>query len=126
MKTSSNYCSVSISQSGIGNEINRFLDMLWMERGLSDNTLYAYRNDLLSFARWLQQKGMSFNDVQDADIRVFLASIKGYSVRTLARRLSCLRQFYSYQPSIPLARALKAAGCGIVMMALKANGSRWA
>ena len=97
MKISSNQRSVSINQSDIRGEINRFLDMLWMERGLSDNTLYAYRNDLLTFARWLQQKGMSFNDVQDADIRVYLASIKGYSVRTLARRLSCLRQFYSYQ-----------------------------
>lgn len=83
-------------RSDIENEINRFLDMLWMERGLSDNTLSAYRNDLVMFARWLQQKGMGFNDAQDADIRVYLASIRGYSVRTLARRLSCLRQFYSY------------------------------
>lgn len=97
MKISSNQRSVSINQSDIRGEINRFLDMLWMERGLSDNTLSAYRNDLLAFAKWLTQKGKIFDDAQDADIRVYLASNKSYSVRTLARRLSCIRQFYSYQ-----------------------------
>ena len=35
--------------------IEQFLDALWMERGLSDNTLSAYRNDLTQFALWLQQ-----------------------------------------------------------------------
>lgn len=96
MKVSTKHHPGSSIRPDIDNEINRFLDMLWMERGLSDNTLSAYRNDLVMFARWLQQKGMDFNDAQDADIRVYLASIRGYSVRTLARRLSCLRQFYSY------------------------------
>jgi len=96
MKTSNNHRSVVTNQSDVGSEINRFLDMLWMERGLSDNTLSAYRSDLLAFAGWLQHKGMNFQDAQDADIKVYLASVRGYSVRTLARRLSCLRRYYNY------------------------------
>jgi len=97
MKVSPDQRSGSINQSDTESVINHFLDMLWMEHGLSDNTLSAYRSDLQTFTKWLQQKGLDLTDVQDADIRVFLASIRGYSVRTLARRLSCLRRFYSYQ-----------------------------
>ena len=97
MKISAKHHSLPLNKTDVGSEINRFLDMLWMERGLSDNTLSAYRNDLLAFAKWLTQKGKIFDDAQDADIRVYLASNKSYSVRTLARRLSCIRQFYSYQ-----------------------------
>ena len=97
MKISAKHHSGPLNKTDVGSEINRFLDMLWMERGLSDNTLSAYRNDLLAFAKWLTQKGKIFDDAQDADIRVYLASNKSYSVRTLARRLSCIRQFYSYQ-----------------------------
>ena len=33
--------------------IDRFLDAIWMERGLSNNTLAAYRNDLYAFVVWL-------------------------------------------------------------------------
>ena len=34
-------------------EIDRYLDEVWLERGLSENTLAAYRNDLAGFAAWL-------------------------------------------------------------------------
>ncbi len=77
--------------------INQFLDMLWMERGISENTLTAYRSDLLSFASWLNTKGMEMREAQDADVRAYLGSIQKSSVRTLARKLSSLRRFYSYQ-----------------------------
>jgi hypothetical protein len=36
--------------------INRFLDAVWMERGLSANTLAAYRADLTALGRWLDQR----------------------------------------------------------------------
>jgi integrase/recombinase XerD len=36
--------------------IEGFIDRLWMERGLSDNTLNAYRTDLQGLARWLREK----------------------------------------------------------------------
>jgi len=76
--------------------VSRFLDMLWMERGLSENTLSAYRSDLLAFARWLNHKGVRLEEAQDADLRDYLGSFTQPSARTLARRLSSLRRFYKY------------------------------
>jgi len=76
--------------------ISRFLDVLWMERGLSENTLSAYRSDLTAFARWLNRKSVRLEEAQDADLRDYLGSFKQTSARTLARRLSSLRRFYLY------------------------------
>jgi integrase/recombinase XerD len=39
--------------------IDRFLDALWLEKGLSDNTRQAYRSDLALFNGWLQESGTS-------------------------------------------------------------------
>ena len=77
--------------------IASFLDMLWMERGISENTLSAYRSDLLAFAGWLNSKGIDLQQAQDADLRAYLGSIQNSSARTMARRLSSLRRFYRYQ-----------------------------
>ena len=76
--------------------IDRFLDSLWMERGVSDNTLAAYRSDLLAFAHWMNRKKSHIYEAQDGDLRTYLASGRGRSVRTLARRLSSLRRMYGY------------------------------
>ena len=39
--------------------IEQFLDALWMERGLAEQTLQAYRSDLEKFSRWLDERGDS-------------------------------------------------------------------
>lgn len=76
--------------------IDRVLDALWMERGISDNTLAAYRSDILKFAEWLAHRGIDLLHAHDADLRLYLAGMDNRSVRTLSRRLSSLRQFYGY------------------------------
>jgi len=76
--------------------VNQFLDALWMERGVSDNTLTAYRSDLLAFAVWLDKQGNTLQGAEDGDLRTYLAGFNNQSVRTLARRLSSLRRLYSY------------------------------
>src|SRR5947207_14359378 len=38
--------------------VTRFLDAVWMERGLSPNTLAAYRADLTALARWLTERNV--------------------------------------------------------------------
>jgi len=79
--------------------IERFLDALWMERGLSDNTLSAYRNDLAQFARWLvQQHGSGILAVSRDQIGDYLAlrSEQQRSPRSSARLLSSLRRFYGW------------------------------
>ena len=77
-------------------QIAQFLDTLWMERGVSENTLAAYRSDLRLFAIWLNSRNRSMIEAQDSDIRAFLAMGGQKSVRTLARRLSSLRRFYGF------------------------------
>ncbi|MSR13540.1 MAG: site-specific tyrosine recombinase XerD [Gammaproteobacteria bacterium] len=76
--------------------VERFLDFLWAEFGLSDNTLAAYRNDLLTFKRHLNPLGTSLTSACEADLFGFLGRISRHSNRTAARRLSALRRFYRF------------------------------
>lgn len=79
--------------------IERFLDALWMERGLSDNTLSAYRNDLTQFARWLEQENVaSLLVIERVQLMDYLAlrSEQQRSPRSSARLLSSLRRFYTW------------------------------
>lgn len=77
--------------------IDEFIDALWLESGLSKNTLSAYRSDLVQFDRFLQEG--SLLQVQQGDIQRFLAYLIAQGVRSSssARVLSTLRRFYRYQ-----------------------------
>jgi integrase/recombinase XerD len=75
--------------------IEGFLDAQWLERGLSDATLAAYRSDLSQFAAWLRSRGSSLMEVGRGDVLGFLGT-GGHAVRTMARRLSSLRGFYRH------------------------------
>lgn len=76
--------------------IDQFLDAVWVEEGLSDNTLSAYRSDLIIFNNWLA--GKSLLEVDNGLLSEFLGSrfSAGISSRTSARILSSLRRFYGY------------------------------
>jgi len=76
--------------------IEQFQDTLWMEQGLSDNTLQAYGSDLKQFASWLQHK--SLMETQAADVSTYLAVKfqQGASARSSARLLSSLRRFFAF------------------------------
>ena len=78
------------------NLIDNFIDELWLEKGLSKNTLSAYRHDISSFSSWYQ--GSSLLAVQRVDLLDYLSlRLKdGYSSRSTARSLSSLRAFYSH------------------------------
>jgi len=76
--------------------IDSFLDSLWMERGLSENTLSAYRSDLIHFSLWLQAKKVDLAKVDPKDVLAYLSSSESVSARTVARRLSSLRRLYEY------------------------------
>ena len=78
--------------------IDRFLDALWLEKGLSDNTRGAYRSDLALFNGWLQERGIA---VASAGRELILDHLawrleQGYKPRSTARLLSGLRGFYRY------------------------------
>ena len=76
--------------------IDAFADRLWMEAGLSDNTLAAYRRDLAAFARWLEGRGGTLPAASAGDILRYLGErvAAGARPRTTARCLSSLRRFY--------------------------------
>jgi integrase/recombinase XerD len=76
--------------------IDQFLDAVWVEQGLSENTLSAYGSDLRIFAKWLA--GRSMLEVNGGDLSGFLASRykEGIGNRSSARILSSLRRFYGY------------------------------
>ena len=76
--------------------IDNFIDELWLEKGLSKNTLTAYRNDIQTFSNWY--KGNSLLEVERVDLLDYLADRlkQGFSSRSTARCLSSLRAFYSH------------------------------
>lgn len=77
--------------------IENFLDTLWQEHGLSDNTISAYRTDLELFCEWLgPSKGFMFVDHQT--LQAFLGERieQGYKSSSSARMLSCLRKFFRF------------------------------
>lgn len=79
--------------------IELFADALWMERGLADNTLNAYRSDLHHFQQWIEkQRNGSLLNASRADLLNYLQYLieQGKKARSSARVLSCLRQFYQY------------------------------
>ncbi|WP_017937377.1 site-specific tyrosine recombinase XerD [Zestomonas thermotolerans] len=78
--------------------IDRFLDALWLEKGLSEHTRSAYRSDLTHFNGWLQARGLELAEVGREAILDHLAwrLDEGYVARSTARFLSGLRGFYRY------------------------------
>lgn len=76
--------------------LDAFLDALWLEDGLADNTLAAYRRDLSAFAHWLQaEQNLELLQAQKADIQAWLAAqFRQTKASTANRRLAALRRFY--------------------------------
>ena len=70
--------------------VTRFLDAVWMERGLSSNTLAAYRADLVALSRWLASKNVRITNTSRADLLGFIAFRveAGGRPRSTARQLS--------------------------------------
>ncbi len=67
--------------------LEQFIDNLWMEHGLTENTLSAYRNDLAGFSSWLIANNNCLESVSTSDVQHYLASKfeQGYKSRSSAR-----------------------------------------
>lgn len=78
--------------------IERFLESLWLEKGLSAHTRAAYRSDLALFNGWLQARDVQLADAGRELILDHLAwrLNEGYKARSTARLLSGLRGFYRF------------------------------
>ena len=78
--------------------VERFVDTVWMERGLSRNTLAAYRTDLNSLSRWLDDSGKTLEEACRGDLLDYIASRveSGARPRSTARQLSSFRRFFRH------------------------------
>jgi integrase/recombinase XerD len=75
-----------------------FLAYLEFERGLSRNTLEAYRSDLLQFGRFLSERGLTALKASAAEVSTWLSALAagGASPATVHRKAACLRSFYRH------------------------------
>ncbi|TWC29624.1 tyrosine recombinase XerD subunit [Pseudomonas sp. SJZ079] len=78
--------------------IDRFLEALWLEKGLSENTRMAYRSDLVHFNAWLVERGV---ELQQVGREVLLDHLSwrlstGCQARSTARLISALRGLYRF------------------------------
>ncbi|MBT8071239.1 MAG: site-specific tyrosine recombinase XerD [Xanthomonadales bacterium] len=78
--------------------IARFLDSLWAERGLSDNSLQGYRHDLQRLHKSLLSRGKTLESASREDLLAILAREvqQGKSPRSVSRYLSAYRQFFRW------------------------------
>lgn len=78
--------------------IELFLNHLWLEKGLSENTRTAYKNDIEQFASWLSQNRLTLEKSSTSDLRNYLAwrHQQKFQPSSTARALSSLRGYYRY------------------------------
>jgi len=78
--------------------VDQFLDAIWLERGLSANTLGAYRADLMTLRRGLLEHDIQIEQAEKADLLEFIARRveSGAKPRSTARQLSSFRRFFRY------------------------------
>lgn len=77
--------------------LDAFTDTLWLEDGLSKNTLSSYRADLERFSAWLDTRNKTLDKVEPVDIHDYLRDFSRRAKSTSQRRLiSTLRRFYQH------------------------------
>ena len=78
--------------------LDAFIDNIWIEKGLSQNTLDSYRSDLQQFSSWLEKNNLSYIKTSKKEILFYLSFLfqKGLGSKTVARKLSSLKSFFRY------------------------------
>ena len=78
--------------------IDLFLNELWLEKGLSENTVQSYRLDLSALSRWLEQHNLTLLTVDPVDLQTFLGERlqQGYKASSTSRLLSSSRKMFQY------------------------------
>ena len=78
--------------------IEQFLDSLWYDHNLSENTLASYRTDLVKFQQFSELQGDRIVDVSTQSVENYLSyrSEQGLKARSTARCISALRRLYAY------------------------------
>ena len=80
------------------NALQSFFDHLTIERGLSSNSISAYRRDLAKFSGFLDEEKLDFEELTEKEIVDFEVWLKGsgMAVTSINRNISALKSFYKY------------------------------
>ncbi|QJB57724.1 site-specific tyrosine recombinase XerD [Pseudodesulfovibrio sp. zrk46] len=78
--------------------VDRYLEHILIEKGLSENSLASYSQDLTSLLAFLQDKSFRLEELSDKTLFFYLTYLraKGLKSRSLARHLSTLRGFFTF------------------------------
>ena len=79
--------------------IGSFLDYLFIEKGLSQNTVLSYKNDIHSFSLWsLKELGIPLKKINKIDINQFISHLfkEGLKSSSVNRKISTLKAFYTF------------------------------
>lgn len=78
--------------------IERFLDAMWMERGLSENTLASYRNDLTKLMMWMKEQKLVLESISSDDLQRYQQWLfdQDYKQTSRARMVSAIRRVFQY------------------------------
>ncbi|MBI5233466.1 MAG: site-specific integrase, partial [Deltaproteobacteria bacterium] len=92
--------------------LKRFLDLLSIEKGLSANTVQAYRHDLETHIAYLKRNGKNPSSAEANDISRYLSLLKGKGLdaRTIIRALSAVKGFYRHLQS---EKVISASPCAL-------------
>ncbi len=80
------------------NQISSFLEFIKNDKKLSDNTLQAYRRDILQYKSYLESNKMNYTKTKNKDMKEYLEHLKDINKRpsTISRNLASIRLFYQY------------------------------
>ncbi|MEO6292732.1 MAG: site-specific tyrosine recombinase XerD [Burkholderiaceae bacterium] len=79
------------------NHIDSFIDALWLEDGLSRNTLEAYRRDLVQYAQWLSEQTQGLDDCAEFDLNAYFSAKHNTTKATSAnRRLTVFKRYFRW------------------------------
>ena len=78
--------------------IDAFIDTIWIEKGLSSNTLNSYKSDLEKYFTWIESNSLTYTNVGRSDVLEYLAHLFGQKLegKSVARNLSSLKAFHNY------------------------------
>ena len=79
--------------------ISQYLEYLEVERGLSENTILAYRSDLYFLSEFLEEKGInSFDDITRFTLNLYIKNLydKKYTPRSITREIASIKGFFSW------------------------------
>ncbi len=78
--------------------VEQFLDAMWMERGLSENTLASYRNDLNKLIQWMEANNYRLNFISLSGLQEYQSWLadQNYKQTSRARMLSAIRRLFQY------------------------------